>query len=173
MPIEDRWILDKQGCHELQKLKRFVNFVAELPDVTEEQRENAEVINWLIENIDRPETYKEWSCRIGIDYEFEDNNPVKQLEGKVWWVRFMYKHLSIYGAAEFYIPERTYDTTEYRYDSKITFDTKNPSAPLAINISIDNFIASAMDYKKHINDKAIGIEIEILLEEFEVEYRQK
>jgi len=171
MPIEGRWILDKQGCQELQKLKPFVNFVAELPDVTEEQRENAEVINWLIENIDRPETYKTWWCKISILYDFEDNKRVKQLEEKSWSVMFIHNQLSIFAGAEFYIPKPTYDSNEYWYNSKITFDTKNPSAPLAINISIDDFITSAMDYKKHINDKTIELEIDILIGDFENDYR--
>ena len=38
MPLQDRWIQDKKACLELQKLKKFVDFVAAIPGGTQEQK---------------------------------------------------------------------------------------------------------------------------------------
>ena len=168
MPLQDRWIQDKKACLELQKLKKFVDFVAAMPGVTEEQKENAEVINWLIENIDKPETYKKWwakvSIRFGDDY---DESPPARIIDKSWSVMFDDNILYINASAELnIIAPSYYAESADSYSLELKLDSHNPSAPLIIDTPIDDFVAKGMDYKRHITDETSEIEIELLINEF-------
>lgn len=168
MPLQDRWIQDKKACLELQKLKKFVDFVAAMPGVTEEQKENAEVINWLIENIDKPETYKKWWVKIGISFEddYDESSPAKIIE-KSWSAMFEDNTLYIGASAELnVIAPPHYAESPDSYNLELELNPHNPSAPLFIDTPIDDFVDKAMDYKRHITDETSTIEIELLINDF-------
>jgi len=165
MPLQDRWKQDKEACIELQKLKKFVDFVAAIPGVTKEQKENAEVVNWLIENIDKPETYRNWCVQIMIWYDVDHEiGPLQKPEvlERYWSVLFSDNDLSVEATAHTNSPTPPY----YKYGRdgyslNLNLNPKKASAKLTIRKPIDDFVAKAMNYKKYITDKTTKIDIEL------------
>ncbi|NCU32667.1 MAG: hypothetical protein EOM23_07040, partial [Candidatus Moranbacteria bacterium] len=60
------WIIDKATLEKLQVLKQFVDFVAMLDETSQEHKNNADDVKYLIENLDKPENFKKWSVSILI-----------------------------------------------------------------------------------------------------------
>ena len=60
------WIANADTYNKLQKLKAYVTFVAGLKYATEKDKQvAAEIIN-LIENINKPDTFKSWNVCLDI-----------------------------------------------------------------------------------------------------------
>jgi hypothetical protein len=55
--MSDFWVIDTDTYNKLQQLKEFVNFIAGLEYSTEKGKQASIEINYLIENINKPETF--------------------------------------------------------------------------------------------------------------------
>jgi len=60
------WKPNNATYTKIQQLKAYVNFIAQLKYCTKKDKENAEEVNYLIENIDNPSTYKNWMVCLDI-----------------------------------------------------------------------------------------------------------
>ena len=72
MSITEYWQPDKETYDELQQLRTFLSFVANLKEATAKDKEAAEKIDAFIINIDKIETKREWNICLDIfDYEIQ------------------------------------------------------------------------------------------------------
>jgi hypothetical protein len=160
------WIIDNTTLEKLQVLKQFVDFVAGLEETSPEHKNNAEEVKYLIENLDKPETFKQWNSCIDI------YNPFIQMgnygkNGGIYW-----KDWSCYfelGILEIRIVERYVDKDGFQdekpiFYSSIDFNNKINSERILGNSSYKDFINNAFKFRDNIvgdfND--VQAEIDIL-----------
>ncbi|PTN05626.1 hypothetical protein [Mangrovibacterium marinum] len=60
------WTIDQDTLQKLQTLKAFVDYVAKLKETSSDHKHNAQELKYLIANLDKPETFKQWCVCIDI-----------------------------------------------------------------------------------------------------------
>lgn len=155
------WIPDMETFNQLQKLKKFVDFVAGLAYSTAEQKDKSEQIKLLIENIDKPETFlKEWCVCIGIfDFEIQAGNGTG-IYWRGWRVYLESGRFEI--IADYHILDEERCTDDYSpYYGCIYFEKEIKCERIYMDTNLDEFIADAMNYKSYITESLNEIEVEI------------
>jgi hypothetical protein len=155
------WIPDMDTFNQLQKLKKFVDFVAGLAYSTAEQKNKAEEIKLLIENIDKPETFlKEWCvCFEIFDFEVQAGNGT----GIYWRGWRVYLELGRFEIiANYYILDDDRWTDDYpTFYGIFNFEKETTYERIWGDTNLDEFIADAMNYKSYITESLNEIEVEI------------
>jgi hypothetical protein len=154
------WIPDMDTFNQLQKLKKFVDFVAGLAYSTAEQKDKAEQIKLLIENIDKPETFQEWSVCIDIFDTDVQAGIGTGVYWRGWRIDFESGRLEVEAFFHFLDDNHLDDDDSifygcYFFEKDATNEFRN------IEVNMDGFIADAMNYEHYITPSLNEIEVEI------------
>ena len=154
------WIIDTKTYHEVQKIKRYVDFVSELEFTSLKDKEKAEEVKFLIENIDKPEYIKEWCVCLDI-YNWEvQSGHGKGIYWRGWRVWFELGKLEI--EAFYHILDKNHITDDYApYYGCINFKKEIKGNRINLDTDLDVFIADLVNYKNYLTDALNEIEIEI------------
>ncbi len=154
-------IIDAKSYEELQLLKEFVRFVANLEQASAMDREAANEIISLIENINDPSTFKEWN--IGLDIFDYDKQQGKDKEPGVYlrtWNVYLENDLLEIEAEEKRTDETIYTIGHGVYFwASISLNADSPT--LETNKGISFFVNDALHYEKHITESLKDIEVSI------------
>jgi hypothetical protein len=157
----EKWIPDISTYNELQKLKKFADFVARLDRVNDNTQKVKE-IHYHIENIDKPETYKIWNvCFNIIDYEALGNKNVGGIFRRHWSVYFENDYIDITAETRHTEDEIYHYGNDFFFYGTVYFEKNIECQRIYMDKNIDEFIADAMNYKKYITETLNEIEIDI------------
>ena len=155
------WIPDPETYNHLQKLKKYVDFVAGLEYSTAEDKTKAEEIKLLIENMDKPETFiKRWSVCLNIFNPFVLNRNESGIFLREW---------SVYLESGFLEAESAIHSTDengsiddkFFYSGIIYFEKDIKGERIYMDTNFDEFIADAMNYKSYLTKALNEIEVRI------------
>jgi len=158
---KEYWIPDSETYNQLQKLKKYVDFVAGLPYSTAQHKTKAEEIKLLIENIDKHEAFlKEWCVCIDIfDFEIQ-NGKGTGIYWRKWGVCFEMARFEI--DSSYYVLDEDRWTDDYSaYYCNINFEKETTHERIWGNTNLDEFIADAMKFESYITESLNEIEVEI------------
>ena len=167
--VLDYWTADTKAYNTIQKLKKFIDFVAGLEDTTSEDQQKAQKIIAIIEKINQPEhfNYSFWSVRLDVyDRSIQHLTP----ENRGVWLR---KWIVYFENQTLEIEAETYHSDEpcghygddFKYFAAIYFKKDFSYERVDMKIDIDEFIKDAMNYKNYMTPTLKDIEIE-----FEIDY---
>lgn len=161
------WIPDIENYNQLQKLKKFVDFVARLEYSTEEGKTKAEEIKLLIENMDKPETFnKEWCVCLNIFDPVIQNKKGTGLFWREWSVYLDSGFLEAESASHSTDEDGSVDN-EFFYSGIIYFEKDIKCERVYMDTDFDAFISDAMNYESYLTEGLKDIEVNIdIFEEF-------
>lgn len=154
------WTPDTKTYQELQKLKKFVDFVAGLEYVSPEEKNNAEIIKQQIENFNQP--YPTYECHVSLNLF---NYDLRECKGKgtyrrKWSVCFERNIFEIEAKCQD-VGDDYYKDNKTTYYGIIYFKKDIPCKRMYMETDINEFIADAMNYKSYINESLNEIEVNI------------
>jgi hypothetical protein len=163
------WVPDSETYNQLQKLKKFVDFVAGLPVAFALHKQNADKIKDLIETINQPETIKDWwVCLDVTDLNIQGGNGTG-IYWKKWSVNFEFGKLEIESTDEI-LDEQKFSETYENYYGCIYFAKDIKGERIYMDTDIDEFIADAMNYESYLTEGLKDIEVDI---DIFVEFKQR
>jgi hypothetical protein len=155
------WIPDIETYNHLQKLKKFVDFVANLEYSTAENKTKAEEIKLLIENIDKPDSFiKEWCVCLNI---FDPVIQSRKGNGVFWreWCVYLESGFLEAESAIHSTDENGSIDDEFFYSGIIYFKKGIKGERIYMDTDIDEFIADAMNYRSYVTEALNDIEVVI------------
>jgi hypothetical protein len=176
----DYWIVDDVTYQNLQQLKQFVDFVAQLPSTSECHKKNADKVKWFIENINNPENFKtEWNTCIDIfdpmiqngayGRNFEKN---KGLYWKRWTIWFEMESLQI-SIVDEYADENGYQDEKWIFDSVIYFNKDIGDERVNGDTDYSIFVKDAFNFRNYITEDLNDVETEIEIYEDTLPEKEK
>ena len=159
----DFWIMDSETLSGLQILKTFVNFVASLKYATENDRQNAYEINYMIESLDKPESFKAWNVCLDIfdqDLIYSENKK-HGIYWRSWSVFFENDKLEIEAKTRHTDEPLNHYGDDFDYHSAISFKKEIPCNRIYLKKDLKEFVADAIGYKNYITDNLNEIEVDI------------
>ena len=146
------WIPDSETYNHLQKLKKYVDFVAGLEYSTAEYKTKAEEIKLLIENINKPESFlKNWFVGLDIfDYDIQGGRGTG-IYWRKWCVSFEFGSLEI-EAESYHSDDPGYCIDYYHYNGGIFFEEEITCQRIYMETDLNEFIEDAMNYKSYITE---------------------
>ncbi len=166
MIITEYWQPDKETYDELQQLRAFLSFVANLKEATPKDKEAAEKIDAFIINIDKIETKREWNICLDI-FDYEIQMGLKDEEGiyhRRWWVFFEdYEYCLNLEAETTHSKENLFSHfgDDYSFKGEISFRKEITWERKVLTSSIKDFAEDAKNYKQYMNEKMENIEVDI------------
>ena len=156
------WIIDKASLENIQKLNRFVDFVSGLEQTSSEHKKKATELKYLIENLDKPETFKEWLVCLDIFDESRQYRYIKDagIYWMKWWVFFEMGKLEIQIESESIDNEGFSDEESFFY-SFINFKKEIEHERFFGDTNLDKFVEHALNFKNHLTKDLNYIETEI------------
>lgn len=162
------WIPDAETCNKLQKLKKFVDFVAKLAETSTKHKTNAKKVKYLIENLDKPETFIDnWNTCIDIydqiiqcgryGHNYEDNNG---LYWKRWWIWFELGELQI-NIVEKYADKNGYQDEKWIFNSSINFNKDFVGERIWGDTNYAEFVEDALNFRNYITNDLNDVETAI------------
>lgn len=156
------WVPDAATYFEIQKLKSFVDFVSNLPLSPEENTQKAADIKLLIENINKPNTLKQWCVCLNIyDFEIMNSNKKTGFYWRRWTVKYEFNTLEILAESKHTAYDLGHFGDDFYYTACIYFDPNITSKRIYLDKQVDKFIEDAMKYKTYITESLKDIEIDI------------
>jgi len=157
------WIIDAETLNELQILKAFVNFVVSLKYATESDRQIGSEINYLIKNLDKPETFKDWNIALDIfDFDIMYSQPKKQgIYWRTWAIYFESDTLEIEAKTNHSDEPLEHYGDDFYYHASIFFKKNIPCDHIYIEKDLKEFVADAMNYTNYITPSLNEIKIDI------------
>jgi len=157
------WKIDVKSYNNIQQLKAFVEFVSNLPYATNSDKQNAVKINYLIENIDNPVSFKSWNVCLDIFDRNLQNQNIKK-EGFYWrkWSAYFEKDTLEITAESLHTehPIGHYGP-DYNYTGCVFFNKEIKGKHVYLKQDINNFVKDAINYKNYITATLNEIEVEI------------
>ncbi len=155
--------IDETTFNIIQKIKEFVDFVCNLDFATTKNKIDAKEIKYIIDNINNPETYKDWNVCLDIfDYEIQDySNKKNGFYWRKWSIFFENDSLEIEAASKHTACDLGHYGDDFYYFRKIHFRKETKMEPVYMNVDIREFIQDAKNYKKYITESLNNIEIDI------------
>lgn len=162
LPNTRFWIPDEATYIKIQKLKKYVTFIAGLEFSTDEDKEKASEIIFLIENINKPETFRSWNIcldifDLDIQYGF---NKSKGIYWRTWSVYFEGDSLEIEASSK-HSDDIFHFDDNFHYFGLIYFAKNIECQRLFLETDIDEFVTDASNFKKYITESLNEIEIDI------------
>ena len=164
------WKLDKKTYEEIQKLKYFTDFISELELITPEQKLKVEKIKYLIENIDKSETHKQWNICLDIfDREIQDGRNDKEgFYWRKWSVYFESDSLEIEAESNHTSDDLGHYGDDFFYYGTVYFRENIEGQRVYLYRDLMEFINDVKDYKKYITKTLNDIDIDIDIWEIKV-----
>ncbi len=155
------WIPDSETHNNLQKLKRFVDFVANVESASDEDKSKAEEIKELIEKMDKQDTYrKEWCVNLNI---FDTEKQYKGETGPYWrqWSVYLESGYLQVETTLFSTKEDGYQSQEYFYHGMIYFEKDIKCERVYMDENFDIFTNDAINYQSYLTATMNDIEVDI------------
>lgn len=161
----DFWIMDSKTLNELQILRTFVNFVVSLKYATESDRQSASEINYMIENLDKPEIFKPWNICLDIfDPDLMYSGNKKQgIYWRTWSVCFESDNLEVEVKTNHTDEPLYHYGNDFDYYAAIFFKKEIPCDRVYMKNNLKEFVADAMNYTDYITDSLNEIKIDIYI----------
>jgi len=161
------WIPDIETYNSIQKLKTFVNFVANTKYATGNDKQAAEKIIYLIENIDKPETYKNWMVCLDIfntgpDYH---HNGKHGIYWRQWWVTFENYSLEIEAKTNHTDEPLYHWGNDFEYFGDCNFEKDVTCNRVRLDQPIDSFVKDAINYEMYMNELMQDVQIDLEVSE--------
>lgn len=155
------WVPDIETYNQLQKLKKFVDFVVGLEYSKAEDKTKAEEIKLLIENIDKPESFlKNWWIGLDIfDYDIQGGRGTG-IYWRKWLVSFELDTLEI-EAESYHNDDPGYCVDYYHFHGYVNFQKEITHQRVWMDTDLDEFIEDAMKYKSYVTEALNEIEVDI------------
>jgi len=157
---QEYWIADPTTYTNLQKIKRFVHFVAELPFASNEDRQKAGEIISLIENIDNPSSFKEWCVCFDITDPSMQSEADMGIYFRKWWIRFEMGCLLI-EAESIDAEDFGLATNQFFYYGCVYFQNNFPGERIFLDTDPDEFVNDAIGYEKYLTPTLNKVNITI------------
>lgn len=159
------WIPDMGTYNSIQKIKGFVNFVANTKYATKPDKETAEEIVSLIENIDKRETHKDWMVCLDIlnsdpDYHYNRKSGVYWRE---WSVTFENYTLTIEAKTNHTDEPLFHWGNDFEYYGEVYFERDVKCERVRLDKPIENFVEDAMRYEIYMNELMNIIELDFYI----------
>ena len=157
------WIIDKVTLEKLQVLKQFVDFVAEQEETSAEHKNNAAKVKFFIENLDKPETFKQWNSCIDIFNPFLQGGRYGENGGIYWkdwscWFELGILEISI---EERYVDKDGLQDEKTIFYNSINFNKEFNGERILGDNNYQGFIDNAFKFRKDIVDDFNEVEAEI------------
>lgn len=155
------WKADEATLIQIQELKKFVDFVANLEFATSEDKTNAEEIKYLIENIHDPKTHKAWSVCLDI---FDPEIQLYNKEGIYWrkWdVFFEAECLDVEAESNHTSDALGHYGNDFCFYYNVCFSNDCNGKRIYKSDDISEFVKDAMNYKNYITESLNEVEVEI------------
>ena len=154
---------DKNIFNEIQKLKKFVDFVANLEFSYEDAKETAKQINCLIENIHNPKTHKDWGVFLNIfDREVQEGIKKEGFYLRNWSVSFESESLEIRAKSSHTAADGwEHYGDDFFYYGSIYFGEDINDQTIYMDVDLEEFIKDAKNYEKYITESLNDVEIDI------------
>lgn len=157
------WIIDNTTLEKLQVLKKFVDFIAGLDETSSEHKNNAEKVKFFIENLDKPETLKQWNSCIDIFNPFIQMGNYGENGGIYWKDWSCWFEL---GILEIRIEERYVDKDGFQdgktiFYNSINFNKEFNGKRIWGDNNFQDFIDNAFKFREEIADDFNNVEAEI------------
>ena len=161
--MSNLWIADVDTCNKLQKLKTYVIFVAGLKYATEKDKQvAAEIIN-LIENINKPDTFKSWNVCLDIfDREIQDG--VDKKEGfywRSWSVYFEIDTMEIEATSRHTCEPLGHHGNDFNFNATVFFKNEIACDRIFMTQELESFVGDALKYETYITESLNAVEIDI------------
>jgi len=158
----ETWEIDEAIFNKIQELKIFIDFVCSLKLATKENKIKAKEIKFLIENINNPETYKDWNVCLDIfDREIQFGNEKTGFYWRKWSVFFELESLEIKAESNHTDDYLGHYGDDFCYYGTICFGKDVKGEGIYMNVDISEFIQDAKNYKEYITESLNDIEIDI------------
>lgn len=159
----DLWTPDNSTYNELQKLKEFVNFVAQFPQADQNCKANAEKIIHFIENIHKQKSVSSWSVVFNVwdgDGVINETNPGVYL--RAWSIDFERDEITVE------IETMHTDTTrhygdDFYYHGMIILSKDYTGERLYLGEGLQLFVDDAKNYRKYMNEVLNEIDVDIYI----------
>lgn len=159
------WKIDDNTFAELQKLKDFINFVASIPEATDDDKQNALKAISILENCNLPQNYSPFTVCLDI-FDPEIRDEISEIGGYYWrsWaVIFGNDFIEIEAISTHSEKEMVHFGDSFYYHASVLLKENLPCERVYIEEPIELFIVDAKNYKNYITDKINDIEIEITI----------
>ncbi len=161
--MPDWWIADTDTYNKLQKLKAFVNFISALKYATEKEKQSAtEIIN-LIENINKPYTFKSWNVCLDI-FDREIQYGANKKEGfywRSWSVYFEMGRMEIEAKSRHTSEALGHHGDDFNFYAMVSFVKENTLDRIYMTEDVESFVADALKYESYITVSLNDVEIDI------------
>tara|TARA_R110002124_G_scaffold159411_2_gene326619 strand:+ start:14614 stop:15117 length:504 start_codon:yes stop_codon:yes gene_type:complete len=156
------WKPDTTTYNNIQSLIKFVDLISDLPFSTEQNKIDLKEIVFLIKNIHKPETHKEWYLFLEIhDYEFQTETNKEGIYWRSWSVSFESGILEIEAESHHTEKPLGFYKDDFNYHGVIYFHKENKNERIYLDVAISEFINDAFNYKKYITNTLKDVEIDI------------
>ncbi len=158
----EKWIPDKSTYSEIQKLKKFVEFVSNLKFSTNKDKQKTKEIEFLIENINNPETHKEWCVCLDIfDRKIQNGQTKEGLYWRKWAVFFESNSLEIIAESKHTAENLGHYGEQFYFYGSIYFEKAFTGKRIYLDEDIDDFTNDSETYEKYITAQLNDIEVDI------------
>lgn len=157
------WIIDNTTLEKLQVLKQFVDFVAGLEETSPEHKNNAEKVKYLIENLNKPETFKQWNSCIDIYNPFIQMGNYGENGGIYWkdWSCCFEQGILEIRIVERYVDKDGSQDEKPIFYSSIDFNKNFNDERIQGDNNFQDFIDNAFKFREDIIDEFNDVETEI------------
>lgn len=161
--MPDLWIADADVYNKLQKLKTYVIFVAGLKYATEKDKQAAAEIISLIENINKPETFKSWNVCLDI-FDREIQNSANKKEGffwRSWSVYFEIDTIEIEATSRHTSEPLGHHGNDFNFNATVFFKKEIACDRIFMTQELTSFVGDAIKYETYITESLNAVEIDI------------
>jgi len=152
---------------QIQKLKRFVDFVSNLEYSSYIDTQNAKEIILLIEGINNPANNKNWNVCIDIyDNDVQYRIKSEGVFGRKWAVYYENDKLSIIAETNHTSNVLGHFGDDFYFDALIYFYKDCDHKRIYLDGNIDDFVNDAENYSQYITDGLNDIKVDIDISEF-------
>ncbi|WP_347175385.1 hypothetical protein [Polaribacter uvawellassae] len=156
------WKPDTTTYNNIQSLIKFVDFISDLPFSKVQNKIYLTEIAFLIKNIHKAETHKEWNLSLDIyDYSFHSETKKEGVYWRNWSVSFESGRLDIEAKSHHTEEPLGFYKDDFNYYGVIYFEKEIKNERIYLDVAISEFIKDAFNYKKYITNTLKDIEIDI------------
>jgi len=161
--MSNYWIADADTYGKLQLLKEFVSFIADLKYSTQTDKRNAIEIKSLVENINEPDTFKNWNVCLDIyDRKLQEgmDNGASGVYWRTWSVYFENDKLEIEAKTNHTDEPIYHHGDDFYYSAVIYFKKELPCDRIYMQKELDTFLADARNYQKYVTETLNDVSID-------------
>lgn len=158
-----KWVPDNITYNKIQKLKKFVEFVASTEYTTLKFKKEAKEIIQLIESIDKPYVEKYWDISLDLLDEEILNNNLEGFHWKEWSVSFEFNTLTVV-AKTHNTDDNLFRESDFLYYFTVNFEKDFKGVRVSEErATMNDFLNDVTSFKKYYTDSMNTVNAEINL----------